>query len=68
MPDTKWPIPDPPKEAELRLIADSVPDRAVALSGQGINDTEDKFDLSIFISVKLITITDSATTVEAAEI
>ena len=68
MPDAKWAIPDPPKEAELCLIAYSVPDRAVALSSQGVDDAENEFNLSILISVKLITITDSTATVEAAKI
>ena len=68
MPGFIWAIVDPPKEVVLRLIANSIPDRALALSGQSVDDFEDEFYLSIFISVKLIAITDTADAVEAAEI
>ena len=68
MPGFIWAIVDPPKEMVLRLIANSIPDRALALSGQSVDDFEDEFYLSIFISVKLIAITDTADSVKAAEI
>lgn len=49
MPNAERSVVDPPKEAKLRLIANAVPKRPLALCGQSIDDLKDELYLIVLI-------------------